>query len=88
MLADKPLDFKTVHFGLSCLSFAPTFDAVIIDQYKSWPSVEQNRTRVLTNIFSFCILKRMDAVNGVISINPNDQCMSKRKDCKGEVLKF
>ena len=45
----------------------------------------------------------MDSGNGEISVNPNDQCrlciiaasklnlsfnLSKRKDCKGEVLKF
>ena len=28
----------------------------------------------VTKIFFFCILERLDGVNGEISMNPNDQC--------------
>ena len=30
-----------------------------------------------TKIFFFCILERVDGVNGEISMNPNDHCRSK-----------
>ena len=32
---------------------------------------------VKANYFFFCILERVDGVNGQISMNPNDQCRSK-----------
>ena len=81
-LRQIPGFLKTTHLACHAWVRALTFDAVISCQ--NWPikclafrGAEMDfRGRLCETkiIYFFCILKRVDGVNGKISMNPNDQC--------------
>ena len=78
-LADNRSILKTAYLVCHAWVRAPAFDAVISCHkfVLPWSGNELWRRVCETKIIFFCILERVDGVNGEISMNPNDQCRSK-----------